>query len=180
MSHYTSFVRIPALVLRQILAPLPLIGALEEDVLQLRVWPSGIDFNLHMNNARYLSEMDYARVRLLARGGVLKPILKARWAPVVGAVWITYRRSLPLWATYTLTTRLVGWDNRWFYMEQTFTAKEGLIAVGWVKGALIDTKGTIRPQQVMEMVQAGIVSPELPEAIQTLNELTREKLQAAG
>jgi acyl-CoA thioesterase FadM len=180
MSHFNSFIRIPFLVLRQMVFPLPAIGALDEDALEKRVWPSGIDFNFHLNNARYLTEMDYARVHLLARGGVLKPILKARWAPVVGAVWITYRRSLPLWARYTLTTRLVGWDNRWFYMEQTFTGKDGLIAVGWVKGALTGKTGAIQPQLLMEMVQPGILSPELPEAIQTLNELTREKLQAAG
>jgi acyl-CoA thioesterase FadM len=180
MSHFTSFLRIPFLVLRQVVLPLPRLGAQDEDVLELRVWPTGVDFNLHLNNARYLSEMDYARVHLLARGGVLKPILKARWAPVVGAVWITYRRSLPLWAKYKLATRLVGWDHRWFYMEQTFTSAEGLVAVGWVKGALLDKGGAVRPQLVMDLVQPGIVSPELPESIQTLNDLTREKLQSAG
>jgi acyl-CoA thioesterase FadM len=180
MSHWTSFVRIPLLVMRQMVAPLPRIGALEEDVLRLRVWPSDIDFNLHLNNARYLSAMDYARVHLLARGGVLRPILKERWAPVVGAVWITYRRSLALNARYELATRLVGWDSRWFYMEQVFTGEEGLAAVGWVKGALRDRTGIVAPQRVLEMVQPGIESPELPEAIATLNELTREKLQSAS
>jgi len=124
--------------------------------------------------------MDYARVRLLARGGVLRPILKARWAPVVGAVWITYRRSLALGARYELATRLVGWDDRWFYLEQVFTGSEGLAAVGWVKGALRDKVGVVAPQRVLDMVQPGMVSPELPEAIATLNELTREKLQSAS
>ena len=179
MSHYTSFVRIPLLVLRQALRPLPGIGTFDADVLKLRVWPSDIDFNLHLNNARYLSAMDYARVHLLARGGVLKPILKERLVPIVGAVWMTYRRSLPLWARYELATRLVCWDNRWFYMEQTFTGEKGLVAVGWVKGALTDRNGTITPQRIMDLVEPGIVSPELPEALQMLNDLTREKLQGA-
>ena len=97
MAHYNSFIRIPLLVLRQVIAPLPRIGTLETDVLNLRVLPNDVDFNLHLNNARYLSVMDYGRIHLLARAGLLTPILKARWAPVVGAVWITYRRSLPLW-----------------------------------------------------------------------------------
>jgi acyl-CoA thioesterase FadM len=124
--------------------------------------------------------MDYGRIHLLARGGVLKPALKARWAPVVGAVWITYRRSLPLWARYQLATRLVCWDERWFYMEQTFSGDEGLVAVGWVKGALLDKTGTVPPQRIMDLVQPGIVSPPLTESIQILNELTREKLQSAS
>ncbi len=179
MAHFNSFVRIPFLVLRQSLAPLPPIGPFETDVLELRVWPNDIDFNLHLNNARYLSLMDYGRVHLLARGGVLKPILKARWVPVVGAVWITYRRSLPLWAKFSLSTRLVGWDNRWFYMEQTFTGAEGLVAVGWVKGALRGKSGAIDPQLVMDHVEPDIQSPDLSQALENLNELTRQKLRTA-
>lgn len=180
MAHYNSFVRIPLLALRQTIKPLPGIGTLETDVLNLRVWPNDVDFNFHLNNARYLSVMDYGRIHLLARGGILKPALKARWAPVVGAVWITYRRSLALWARYELATRLVCWDERWFYMEQTFTGEEGLAAVGWVKGALLDKAGTVPPQQIMDLVEPGIVSPPVPESIQTLNGLTREKLQGAS
>ena len=106
MAHYNSFVRIPLLVLRNSIAPLPRIGMLETDALNLRVWPNDVDFNLHLNNARYLSVMDYGRVRLLAGTGLLTPSLKARWAPVVGAVWMTYRRSLELWAGINLRR---GW-----------------------------------------------------------------------
>jgi acyl-CoA thioesterase FadM len=179
MAHYNSFIRIPIFVLCQAVAPLPRIDTLETDVLNLRVWPNDVDFNFHLNNARFLSVMDYGRIHLLARVGLLTPILKARWAPVVGAVWMTYRRSLPLWARYQLATHLVCWDERWFYMEQTFTGADGLAAVGWVKGALVDKAGIVAPQKIMDLVQAGIVSPPLTEAIQILNELTREKLQSA-
>jgi len=183
MGHFNSFVRIPLLVIRQAIAPLPRIEPFESEVLELRVWPNDVDFNLHLNNSRFLSVMDYGRVHLLARGGILKLILKARWAPVVGAVWITYRRSLPIWASYELTTRLACWDDRWFYFEQIFTGKEGLAATGWVKGALLKPAGNtsgggaVVPQDVMDLVQPGIVSPPVPEMIQILNGLTREKLQ---
>ena len=180
MAHFNSFVRIPFLVLRQAIKPLPRMGALETDMLHLRVLPNDVDFNFHLNNARYLSVMDYGRIHLLARTGLLKPALRARWTPVVGAVWITYRRSLRLWARYRLATRLVCWDERWFYFEQTFSGDDGLVAVGWVKGALLDKTGPVDPQQIMELVEPGIVSPPLSESIQILNGLTREKLQSAS
>jgi acyl-CoA thioesterase FadM len=179
MAHYNSFVRIPLLVLRQAIVPLPPIAPLATDTLTLRVWPNDIDFNLHLNNARYLSVMDYGRIHLLARGGVVKPVLKAHYAPVVGSVWITYRRSLPLWARYQLATRLACWDDRWFYMEQIFTSVEGLVAAGWVKGALLKKSTIVPPQQIMDLVHAGIESPPMPESLQILNTLTREKLQSA-
>jgi acyl-CoA thioesterase FadM len=177
VSHFISFVRIPALALRQHLWPLKRIGMLDEDCVRMRVMPNDIDFNLHLNNARYLSLMDFGRMRLLARAGLLDQIVRSRWMPLVGAVWVTYRRSLALFAAFSLTSRLVCWDDRWFYIEQTFTGADGLAAVGWVKGALRDAQGTVAPQKVIERVAPGIVSPAMPEAITAWNELTREKLQ---
>lgn len=180
MAHFNSFVRIPWLVLHQKVRPLPVMEPFAWDELPMRVWPNDIDFNFHLNNSRYLSAMDYGRVHMLARGRIVNEVLRARWMPVVGSVWITYRRSLPLWARFTLASRLMCWDERWFYMEQEFRVAEGLAAVGWVKGALLERANgatkTVLPQRVMDLVQPGIVSPAVPQAIQTLNELTRGKL----
>ena len=178
MSHFISFVRIPALAIRQHIRPLPPLGILDEDRLEMRVWPHDIDFNLHMNNARYLSMMDFGRMHLLARTRVLEHIVRARWTPLVGAVWMTYRRSLPLFARFALTSRMLCWDERWFYIEQTFTGGEGLAALGWVKGLLRSADGNLDPQRVMEAVAPGAVSPPMPESIALWNELTRDKLQS--
>jgi acyl-CoA thioesterase FadM len=180
LSHLINFVRIPALALRQHILPLPRLGVLDEDTLRLRVWPNDIDLNLHLNNARYLGMMDYGRTHLLARTGLLSHIIRFRLTPLIGAVWITYRRSLPVFARFTLASRLVCWDERWFYMEQTFTCREGLAAVGWVKAVLRDARGNLAPQQVIETIAPGAISPPLPESIAAWNELTREKLQSGG
>jgi acyl-CoA thioesterase FadM len=178
LSHFISFVRIPALAIRQHLSPLPRLDVVEEDRLRMRVLPNDIDLNLHLNNARYLSIMDYARTHLLARTGLLGHILRSRWTPLVGAVWVTYRRSLPVFSRFEIASRLVCWDEKWFYIEQTFTGRDGLAAVGWVKGALRNRQSTVDPQQVIEGVAPGAVSPPMPEAIATWNDLTREKLLA--
>lgn len=176
MSQLISFVRIPALAIRQHIRPLPPLGVLDEDQVRMRVWPNEIDLNLHLNNACYLSLMDYGRTHLLARTGLLERIIRSRWQPLVGAVWITYRRSLPLFSAFTLHSRLVCWDERWFYVEQTFTGRQGMAAVGWIKGALRNVMGIVKPQESIEAVAPGTVSPPMPEAITAWNELTREKL----
>jgi len=178
LSHFISFVRIPALAIRQHIRPLPPLGLLDEDRIRMRVWPNDIDINFHLNNARFLSQMDYARTHLLARTGILTHIVRKRWQPLVGAVWITYRRSLPLWTAFNLTSRLVCWDERWFYIEQTFTGTEGLAAVGWVKGALRNKSGVVVPQKVLEGIVPSAASPPMPDSIATWNDLTREKLAA--
>ena len=120
--------------------------------------------------------MDYGRTHLLARTGILNHVIRKRWQPLVGAVWITYRRSLPVFSRFELCSRLVCWDERWFYMEQTFTGREGLAAVGWVKGVLRDANGIVPPQRVLDGIAPGAVSPAMPEGIAAWNELTREKL----
>jgi acyl-CoA thioesterase FadM len=180
VSHFISFVRIPALAIREHLRPLPRLGILDEDSIRFRVLPNDIDINLHMNNARYLSLMDYARTHLLARTRLLEHIVQSRWQPMVGAIWITYRRSLPLFARFTITSRMICWDDRWFYIEQTFTGKQGLAAVGWIKGVLRNRQGVVDPQSVIDSVAPGIASPPMPEAIANWNDLTREKLQAGS
>jgi len=179
VSQLINFYRIPALAIRQRLWPLPPLGILEEDRVAMRVWPNDIDLNMHMNNARYLSVMDYARTHLLARAGLLDHILRARWQALVGAVWMTYRRPLPLFAAFTVSSRLICWDARWFYIEQTFTGADGLAAIGWVKGALRDASGAVDPHSVIARVAPGVASPPMPETIAAWNELTREKLQSA-
>jgi acyl-CoA thioesterase FadM len=178
LSHFISFVRIPALALRQHLRPLAPMGVLDEDRLRLRVLPNDIDINLHMNNARYLNIMDYARTHLLARTRLLEHIVHSRWQPMVGAVWVTYRRSLPLFSAFSITSRMVCWDEKWFYLEQTFTGRDGLAAMGWVKGVLRNSRGIVDPQQVIEGVAPGLLSPPMPDTIATWNDLTREKLAA--
>jgi acyl-CoA thioesterase FadM len=176
VSHFISFVRIPALAVRQYIRPLAPLGVLDEDRLRMRVWPNDIDINLHMNNARYLSQMDYARTHLLARTRLLEHIIRLRWQPLVGAAWVTYRRSLPLFSIFELSSRLVCWDERWFYIEQTFTGRDGLAAVGWVKGMLRDARGSVEPQKVIKGVTPGARSPAMPESIAAWNEITRDVL----
>jgi acyl-CoA thioesterase FadM len=179
MSHLISFVRIPALAIRQRIRPLAPLGVLDEDCLRLRVWPNDIDLNLHMNNARYLNWMDYGRVHLLARMGMLDHIVRGRWTPLLGAAWMTYRRSLALFESFTLSSRMVCWDERWFYFEQTFSGGDGLAAVGWVKAVLRNPEGNLTPQKVLERIEPGIASPPIPDVIANWNELTREKLQTS-
>jgi acyl-CoA thioesterase FadM len=176
MSHLNSFVRIPALAIRQRIRPLPRIGVLDEDVLRLRVWPQDIDFNLHLNNARYLSFMDYGRIHLTSAAGILTPAIRHRWAPLVGSISITYRRSLALFAPFTLATRLLCWDEKWLYMEQVFQSQDGLAAIAWVKGLFRGAEGNIPPQQIIDLVAPGAVSPAIPAALEEWNALTREKL----
>ncbi len=176
MAHINSFVRIPLLALRQRIRPLPRIGVLDEDRIRMRVWPNDIDFNFHLNNSRYLSCMDYGRIHMMAAYGILPYALKERWMPLVGSVDITYRRSLDLFATFELRSRTLCWDEKWFYMEQSFHSRAGLAAIAWVKGLFRSRQGNIPPQSIVDLFWPGAISPPVSESLTQWNEITKLRL----
>lgn len=139
-------------------------------VLTFRVLPTDLDFNLHMNNARYLSLMDLGRVDLLNRLGLLRLAFRGHWFPVLGAVSVRYHRPLRLWQRVSLSTRILGWDEKWFYLEQRFEREGKPIATAEVKALVRGPAGSIPTEQVLSAVGERRASPELGEAVQRLAE----------
>lgn len=110
-----------------------------------RVWPTDIDLLMHMNNGRYLSYMDLGRIDLTERTGLAKKLADHGIHAVVGAQTITYRKSLQLFQRFTVESRLIGTDERAFYVEQRFTVRGEVYARAIVRGRLISkTKGTLK------------------------------------
>lgn len=179
MAHINSFVRIPMLALRHKIRPLKRIGITDEDRVTMRVWPNDIDFNFHLNNSRFLTCMDYARMHQITTTGIFDVVWRHRFVPLVGSVYITYRRPLHLLAKFQIATRTVAWDERWFYKEQIFSYSGRLAAIAWVKGTFHDGQGTVDPQRIIDEIEPGQISPPIPEGMRTWNALTRENLQRA-
>ncbi|MBU1194172.1 MAG: thioesterase family protein [Proteobacteria bacterium] len=88
--------------------------------LDMRVWLTDIDLNFHVNNAKYLSLAQLGRVHYANQTGILKSMKKSGIGLVVVGAHITYHKSLALFSKYRLATRIVGWDDDWFYFEQKF------------------------------------------------------------
>lgn len=141
----------------------PALEPLGESVVSFRVWPSDLDTNRHLNNGRYLTLMDLGRWDLMARNGVLAHVVKRRWTPVVGAATMRFRRSLDPFQRYGLRTRLLGWDERAFYIGQTFERAGEPCATGVVRAVLLGAEGRVAPQAVVDLVAPGLPSPALPE-----------------
>lgn len=152
------------------------IPPLEESVVNFRVWPNDLDLNVHLNNGRYLSLMDLGRLDLAARTGIARAAMKGRWRPMVAAATIRYRRPLPPLARYQLRTRLLGWDHKWFFIEQRFFLGETLCAHAVVKGLFVGLQDKIPPAEVALAVGYAGPSPTLPSEVTALlhwEEMTR-------
>ena len=143
------------------------LGVLDRSVIRLRVWPNDLDFNLHMNNGRYLTLMDLGRIDLMVRSGSLKVFRRRRWMPVVAAQTITFRRSLKLFQRFDLHTRVVCWDDDFVYMEQTFTVGGRIAALALVRAALVEAGRRLSSAEVLEAVGIHRRSPVMPSGIKS-------------
>ncbi|XP_071452463.1 protein THEM6 [Hetaerina americana] len=82
----------------------------------------------HMNNARYLRELDFARVDFYERSGLYRKIREKGGAVVQGAATIRYRRFLRPFTLYKITSKVVYWDDKSVFMEHRFiTPKDDFI-----------------------------------------------------
>ena len=144
----------------------PRLGPLDESVITLRVLPTDLDANVHMNNGRYLSIMDLGRFDLTVRNGLLRATLRRGWRPVVGSVLIRFRRSLDPFQKYTLRTRAICWDEKWIYLEQRFERDGELAAVGLVKALFVRKGGSIPTRDVFATVGFTGDSPAMPESVE--------------
>jgi acyl-CoA thioesterase FadM len=147
------------------------MNPLDTSTLRFRVWPLDLDANIHMNNGRYLSIMDLGRLDLMVRVGLIKTVLKKKWMPVLSAATIRYRIALNPFQKFTLQTRILWWDEKWFYMEQRFVIdggdKDGAVAaIAFVKGSFYDRKAraTVPSQTLTDLI--GVTDkPEKPAHI---------------
>lgn len=146
---------------------------LDTAVLRMRVWPTDLDINLHLTNSRYLALMDLGRIELMLRTSMMGKALKRRWLPVVSIANLQFRREIGPLERFTLHTRLLGWDEKWFYMEQRFETARGVAAVGIVKGLFRGPQGNVPSQELVALSGFDGVL-EKPSFLQTLDALEQQ------
>ncbi len=160
---------------------------LAPSLLKLRVLPNDLDFNMHMNNGRYLTVMDLGRLDLILRSGLFKIMVRQKSVPILASAKIRYRLSLDPFQSYTLHTRILGWDDKWFFIEQRFLMGSGpkqgeVAAIALVKGCFFDSASqtTVPTAAVLSAIGYPHPSPSLPphitdwqKAEQTLKDVTK-------
>jgi acyl-CoA thioesterase FadM len=129
-------------------------------VTPFRVWPSDLDTLLHMNNGKYLSIMDLGRMDLMLRSGTWPRLKAAGWYPVLAGQTIAYYRSLNPWKTFEVHTRILGFDDRWGFLEQTFVRGGRVHARAVVRSRFLKrTGGSVDHAELAELFGA-VPGPE--------------------
>ena len=143
------------------------LSLLEEGVVSFRAMPNDLDIYGHINNGRYLTLMDLGRIDWIWRVGLGAVIRRHSWNPLVAGIHIRYKRPVQVFDKFEIRTRLVCWDDKWFYIEQTFFKKGNLVTQALVKGLFRGPEGNVPPQRVLDGLGAGTVSPAIPEELKS-------------
>ncbi|KAJ1528883.1 hypothetical protein ONE63_007252 [Megalurothrips usitatus] len=117
----------------------------------------------HMNNARYVRDLDFARFHFYDRSGMYEEIVRRKGHALQGATTVRYRRTIPIFTPYKIVTKLVHWDDKAIYLEQQFiTVPDGFVrAVILSKQSLLD----IDVLDMMKKLAGRDPAPQAPEEI---------------
>lgn len=141
----------------------PPLGLFETHVSRHRVWPWDLDPWMELNNGRTLTLYDLGRVPMAMRMG-LGPLMRARgWGLTVAGNSTRYRRRVTVFSQVEMRTRLLGWDERFLYMEQSMWRLGECTSHILIRSAIVQTgqgrAGIVPPA---EFAAAAGVAPESP------------------
>lgn len=141
---------------------------------RFRVIPTDLDILMHMNNGRYLTLMDLGRMDLMVRSGMWKQLTARGWFPVAAGQTITYRKSLKLGHKFDLYTRLLGFDEKWTYVEQTFCVGKTVYAHAVVRSRFLKKSGgSVENGELLSLLGEDPSTPDLPEWLHEWTDATR-------
>lgn len=148
---------------------------------RMRVMPHDLDANLHLNNGRYLQWADVNRMEWVVRTGILRAVLKQGWKPVLGAATVQFRRELKLWDEAKVSTRLVGWDDRWIFLEHRIDNAEGRpAALVLARAGFRYGNGWVKTPDVFAVLPHELPPRQLPVHVATWCQMGDEIARAMG
>lgn len=121
-----------------------------------------IDNFLELNNGRVLTLFDLGRTDFAIRTGLGKQLIYHKWGLVVAGSSIQYRKRVRLFQKTSIHTRLIGVDERWFYIEQVMAVNAKATSQALLRTAVtnIKTGKTIPTKQVLDAI--GYADFQLP------------------
>jgi len=142
----------------------PPLGFNETHVSRHRCWPWDIDMWMELNNGRTLTLLDLGRIPMAQRAGLIGALRTQGWGLTMAGVSVRYRRRIRTFEKFTMKSRAVCWDDRFFYLEQCMEKENGEVANhALYRAAVTDKSGIIAPSRVIKVIGKDHVSPQMPE-----------------
>lgn len=128
-------------------------------------WPWDLDPWVELNNGRTLTLYDLGRLPMAWRSGLLPALKRRGWGMSVAGASVRYRRRIKPFDRFTTKSRILGWDERFFYFEQSMWKGEEAASAILCRMAMTDASGIVAPARVTQEVGWPGTSPLLPEYV---------------
>ncbi len=126
-------------------------------------WPWDLDMWRELNNGRTLTLYDLGRIPMAHRAGLIRVLRENRWAMAVAGVSVRYRKRVRGFERLEMRSRLLGWDARFFYLEQGLWNRAGDCAGhALYRMAVTGPGGIVTPGEVTSALGLEPESPHLP------------------
>lgn len=143
----------------------PRLSILEPHVSTHRIWPWDLDPWRELNNGRTLTLFDLGRIPMSVRMGFDKVARARGWGITVAGNSTRYRRRVTVFQKLTQICRVVGWDARFVYLEQSFWRDQDCTSHMLLRSAFISKAGIVPPAEVLAALGQTQPSPPLPDWI---------------
>ena len=122
-------------------------------VSKYRVWPHLIDYNIHMNNAKYMKKMEHARWAHITDMGWFYKLFKTKLNLVISSMEITFIRELSLMTPFEIHSKFLTWDEKYIYIEQKFMVKGKLYGHALVKFAGVQKGKRVYTKDIFKILE---------------------------
>lgn len=128
-------------------------------------WPWDIDPWKELNNGRTLTLYDLGRIPLALRSGLVSVLERRGWGLTVAGTAIRYRRRVRMFDRLDLYSRVIGWDHRFVYIEQSLWKRtsDECASQAILRTAAVGRDGIVPPAEIMKEFDPTLVQPELPD-----------------
>lgn len=128
-----------------------------------RIYPWDLDMFLELNNGRTLTLYDIGRMTLAQRSGMWRLLRRNGWSMAVAGLSVRFRRRVHLFQRVEARARLVGWDARFFYIEQSMWRAGACTSHVLARMAVTDRDGIVIPDRLLAQLDRPLPSPVLPD-----------------
>ena len=142
----------------------------DTDKINLIVLPQDIDPFMELNNGRYVTLLDLGRYSLGARVNMGSFLKRNKWSLTIVGTYNEYRHRLRLFQRFILQTKILGYDEKWFYFFQKVERNGKTHMASLVKFAYTSKKGLVLPKEVVSAMGIKYEPNSLPSWIKELTE----------
>jgi acyl-CoA thioesterase FadM len=118
---------------------------------------------MELNNGRTLTLYDLGRIPLASRAGLLEALKKNRWGLTMAGASVRYRRRVRAFDRIEMHSRLIGWDERFIYLEQSMWVKGEAASNILYRSAVTDVKGIVPTSKVADALGIEEELTDLPD-----------------